>query len=161
MSNRCTLEQLRDMTAEQAACLPVEQIASLLEDVADRKADLKHLDDIINGALALRFSAIAASMRQAEGKMTGTVSIHEGEFVVRVDLPKKVSWDESGLLEVEKKLRAMNEPADEYIVVRRGVSEGAYQKWPSSLKSLFDPHRTVGVGKATYAIERAKRRAVA
>ena len=44
----------------------------------------------------------------------------------------------------------MGEPIAEYIKLKRDVSELAYRGWPSSLKKLFDPHRTLGVGKPTY-----------
>jgi hypothetical protein len=159
VSNRVTLAQLRDMTADQAAGLPVDQIAALLEDMAELKADTKRLDDLLHQALSLRYGDQATALRRGEGKDTGTVTVADGDFLIRADLPKKVEWDEAGLASVERQLTEMGEPAGEYIQVRRVVSEAAFQKWPSSLQGMFLPHRTVGVGRPTFKVERAKRSA--
>lgn len=154
MTNRVNLAQLREMTAEQAARLPVDQIAMLLEDLAEAKAALKQSDDLLHAALNYRYAERAALVREAQGKNTGTVSLDDGEFTIRADLPKSVEWDEKGLIVVEERLVSMGEPPDDYIQHRRVVSEAAYQRWPSSLQSMFAPYRTVGVGKPTYKIER-------
>lgn len=159
MTNRATLAQLRDMTPEQVNTLPLDQIAALLEDVADAKADAKRLDDKLTATLHARFAERAAELRRAAGKDTGRVSIRDGEFVIKADLPKKVDWDDDGLAAAEAQLRDMGEPVEEYIRVKRIVMEGAYEKWPSSLRAIFAPARTVGVGKASFAIERAKKEA--
>jgi uncharacterized protein YbjT (DUF2867 family) len=157
VTNRATLAQLRDMTPEQVNSLPLDQIAALLEDVADAKADAKRLDDKLTATMHARFAERAAELRRASGKDTGRVSIRDGEFVIKADLPKKVDWDEDGLAAAERQLRNMGEPVEEYIRVKRIVMEGAYEKWPSSLRAIFAPARTVGVGKASFAIERAKK----
>lgn len=156
MTNRCTLAQLRDMTLEQASGLPVDQIAALLEDVAEQKADTKRLDDLLQDVLTLRYAEPAAAERRANGKDTGTVTLRDGEFVIKADLPKRVDWDDDKLAETEAKLREMGEDPGEYLKVKRVVSEAAYGNWPSSLRTMFEPARTVGVGRATYKVERAK-----
>lgn len=154
MSNRTTLAQLREMGAEQAARLPVDHLAMLLEDVAGLKADAKRLDDLLTTALTLRYADAAASARRAAGKDTGTVTVVDGDFAIKADLPKKVEWDDDLLAEAEAKLRDMGEDPTEYIVVKRAVKEAAYNGWPSSLRAMFEPARTVGAGKATFKIER-------
>lgn len=159
MTNRCTLAQLRDMTVEQAASLPIDQIAALLEDVATEKAAVKHLDDILSGALNHRYSERASQMRQAKGTNTGTVSIDDGEFVIRADLPKKVEWDAKLLDEAVEAIRAWGEDPTEYVSIEVKVAESRYNAWPTPIRSMFEPARTVGAGRPTYKIERAKRRA--
>ena len=156
MTNRCTLAQLRDMTPEQVDTLPIGQLAALLEDAADAKALAKHHDDILAASLARRFAARAAEARRAAGKDTGRVALHEDGCAIRADLPKKVGWDEDRLPMTEAQLAAMGEPVREYIRVKRIVMEGAYEKWPSSLRAIFAPARTVGTGRPTFAVERAK-----
>ncbi len=159
MTNRCTLAQLREMTVEQAATLPIDQIASLLEDVADQKAALKHLDDLLYGALSYRYAERAALLRQAKGTNTGTVSIDDGEYVIRANLPKKVEWDAERLAEAVDQIRSWGEDPDEYVSTEFKVSESGYNAWPSAIRIMFEPARTVGVGRPTYKVERAKRRA--
>lgn len=159
MSNRVTLAQLRDMTGEQAATLPIDQIAALLEDVADQKASLKGLEDLLNTALATRYGEQAAMLRRGEGKNTGTVSIGDGEFVIKADLPKKVEWDQARLREAETVVRSWGEDPAQYLSAVLSVPESRYNAWPESIRKVFEPARTVGTGRPTFKIERAKRRA--
>ena len=159
MSNRCTLAQLSDMTPEQVDSLPMDQLATLLEDATDAKALAKHQDDILNASLARRFAALAAEARRAAGKDTGRVTLQQDGYLIRADLPKKVEWDDDRLADAEAQLAAMGEPVREYIRVKRIVMEGAYEKWPSSLRALFEPARTVGTGRPTFVVERAKKEA--
>lgn len=156
MSNRCTLAQLREMTSEQAAVLPVDQLAMLLEDVSAAKADIKSLDDLLGQAMFARYAERAADLRRAKETDTGTVSVQDGDYVIKCDLPKKVDWDDDALADVEAKLRDMGEDPAEYVVVKRSVREAAYNGWPSSLRSMFEPARTVSAGKATFKVEPAK-----
>jgi hypothetical protein len=159
VTNRCTLAQLREMTAEQVAILPVDQIAALLEDVADQKASLKHCDDLLNGALNYRYAEQAALMREAAGKNTGTVSVADGDFVIRADLPKKVEWDQAKLAEAVEAIRSWNEKPEDYVAIEVKVAESRYTAWPPAIQKLFEPARTVAAGRPTFKVERAKRRA--
>ena len=156
MTNRCTLAQLREMTVEQVAILPIDQIASLLEDVATEKASIKHLDDLLNGAMNYRYAERAALARQAKGANTGTVSLDDGEFVVRADLPKKVEWNAALLDEAVEAIRSWGEDPTEYVSIEVKVAESRYGAWPSPIRSLFEPARTVSAGRPSYKVERAK-----
>jgi hypothetical protein len=71
MTNRTTLAQLREMDAAQAARLPVDHLALLLEEVAALKADAKYLADLLHDALHARYGTPAAAARRAEGKDFG------------------------------------------------------------------------------------------
>jgi hypothetical protein len=159
VTNRCTLEQLREMTAEQAACLPVDQIAALLEDVAEQKASLKHCDDLLHGALNYRYAERAALARQAAGKNTGTVSIEDDDFTIRADLPKRVEWDQPKLTQAVETIRSWGEKPEDYVTIDVKVAESRFTAWPHSIRAIFEPARTVGAGRPTYKVERAKRRA--
>jgi hypothetical protein len=159
VTNRCTLAQLREMTAEQVAILPVDQIASLLDEVAEQKASLKFCDDLLHGALHHRYADRAALLRGTAGKQTGTVSIEDGEFTIRADLPKKVEWDQALLAEAMKTIRAWGEKPEDYVAVEVKVAETRYSAWPPAIRTVFDPARTVGTGRATFKVERKKARA--
>jgi hypothetical protein len=157
--NRVSLDGLRDMTGEQVATLPVDQIAMLLEDLAGRKAETKALEDLLNTALAIRYADRAAAQRRNDGKDTGTVSIEDGEFVIKADLPKKVEWNQAALREAEAVVRSWNEDPAQYLTAVLSVPESRYNAWPESIRKVFEPARTVGAGRPTFKIERAKRRA--
>jgi hypothetical protein len=155
-TNRVTLAQVCDLPLTEIAKLPMEQIALLLEDVAELKASAKAADDQIYSAMKLRFADAAAEARKAKGVDTGTVRLSDGDYVVIADLPKKTSWDQAGLRQVEAQLQAMGEPIEDYISIKRDVSERAFTSWPTSLRKLFEPHRTLDVGKPTFKLERKK-----
>jgi len=150
MSNRKTLDELTKMDLQQVAALPLMHLAMLFEDVAELEAAVKTHKGRLEDAMALRFAEKAATERKAKNKDTGSVTIKEDGFSITCDLPKTVTWDETGLAMVETTLAGMGEPAGEYVKIKRTVSESGYNNWPSSLKALFLPFRTVGTGKPTY-----------
>ena len=158
--NHMTLDQALCLSVTELAKLPIDQIALLLEDVAQLKADAKRADEHLYSAMHEKFSTKAGEIRQQKKVDTGTVRFNDGDFVVIADLPKKPLWDQDGLRQVERSLIEMGEPAEEYISIKRDVSERAYGAWPSSIKTLFNPYRTLGVGKAGYKLETKKKDAV-
>lgn len=159
MTNRVNLAQLREMTAEQAARLPVDQIAMLLEDLAEAKATLKQSDDLLHAALNFRYAERAALLREAKGTNTGTVSLDDGEFTIRADLPKRVEWNQQKLAEAIETIRSWGEKPEDYVAIELKVAESRFTAWPYSIRAIFEPARTVGAGRPTYKVERAKRRA--
>ena len=150
MSNRTTLDELIGMKLQEVSSLPLIHLAMLFEDVAALETAAKEHKGRLEDAMALRFADKAAAERKAKNKDTGSVTIKEDGFSITCDLPKAVAWDEAGLAMVENTLNGMGEPAGEYVKVKRTVSESAYNNWPSSLKTMFLPFRTVGTGKPTY-----------
>ena len=159
MSNRYTLAQLREMTADQVSILAVDHLAMLLEDVAELKADAKRLDDLLNTAIALGYGPRAAELRKAEGKATGTVSIEAEGYTVRADLPKKVEWDQAALRVAMETVKGWGEDPADYITAALSVPESKFNAWPASIRAVFEPARTVSTGRASFKIERSKRRA--
>lgn len=156
MSNRTTLEQLRGMNAEQAARLPVAHLAMLLEDVTDLKADAKRLDDLLHTAMSLAFADTAAAKRKEAGKDAGTVSIPDGDFIIRADLPRKVEWDQAKLAEAVETVKGWGEAPSDYVKVALSVPESKWSAWPESIRKVFEPARTVSNGRASFKIERKK-----
>lgn len=154
--NAVTLDQALGLSVKELAKFPIDQIQLLLEDVAALKLHAKRVDDHMFAVLTERYSEQASKARAAKGSDTGTVRLQDGEFVIVADLPKKVSWDGDGLAQVASQLTEMGEPIGDYIITKRDVSERAFDGWPTSLKKLFLPYRTVSVGKAGFKIERKK-----
>ena len=158
MSNRVTLAQLREICAEQASTLPADQLSLLLEEAAEAKAILKAQDDRLHAALVLRYCPKATEARRVEGKDTGRVRVPDGDFVVLADLPKRIDWNQTALRTAMDTIRSWGEDPADYITVQLEVSETKFGAWPPAIRTVFDPARTVGVGKPTFVIE-AKREA--
>lgn len=156
MSNRVTIEQLRQMPMESAKALPLDQLQMLIEDCDDTEKSVKADKALIQRVLECRFGDEARRLRQEAGKDTGTVSIKCDDFVVRSELGKKVSWNQDALGEIASKLEAMGENPFEFLKVEYDVSEKSFDAWPERYRSLFEPARTVMPGSSKYKIDSKK-----
>jgi len=155
--NCATLAQLDQMPIGEIARLPVEQLAMLLEDLAEERNRLKKLDDWLNGALTLRYGDRAQALRIARGQSTGRVNVEEENgFTVSCDLPKKVEWNQGKLADAIATIRSWDENPDEYVQIEIKVAETKYAAWPSAIKKLFEPARTLKAGRPSYTIKEAK-----
>jgi hypothetical protein len=153
MTNRTTLAQLREMDAAQAATLPVDHLALLLDDVGALKADAKHLGDLLNDALHARYGGPAAAARRAEGKDTGRIRIADEGFAVIADLPKKATWDQPKLAEAVATIVAWGEDPADYVATEIRVPESRFTAWPPHIRGVFEPARTVATGRPSYTLE--------
>ena len=153
-TNRTDLAQLRRMTAAEAARLPVDHLAMLLEDSAVLKADASAVADKLTEACAIKFGPRADDARRMEGKDTGRVSFAEGDFIIRADRPKKVDWNQDKLAEAVETVKGWGENMSDYVAVKMIVAESKFTAWPTTIRRVFEPARTVGVGKVSFLIER-------
>jgi hypothetical protein len=153
MTNRTTLAQLREMDAAQAARLPVDHLALLLEEVGALKADAKHLSDLLHDALHARYGGPAAEARRAEGKDTGRVRVPDDSFEVVADLPKKASWDQPKLAAAVATIRGWGEDPADYVTTEIRVPESRFIAWPPRIRAVFEPARTVATGRPSYTLE--------
>jgi hypothetical protein len=151
-TNRVTLAQLDEMTTEGLNAIPLDQIALLLEDVAAIKAKVKSYDNVLFILLHGHLAEKAAQQRKAKGKDTGSVTFEIDGCKVTADLPKSVDWNQAKLREAVAGLVEMQEDPAEYVSTEHKVAEAKYVAWPKSLQKLFEPARTLGVGKPTYKV---------
>ncbi len=156
MSNRTTLADLRGMDAGQASRLPPAHLALLLEDAATLRADAKQVSDLLADALHRRYGPVAAERRQAEGKDTGRVCFLDAGFEITADLPKRVEWDQAKLAGAVEAIRGWGEDPADYVAIEVKVAEGRFTAWPPKLQALFQPARTVGTGRPSYALEQVE-----
>ena len=152
MNNRLRLADLQSMDVPQIACLPVDQLAALAEDIDEMKAEAKRLGDLMSLALHQRFGDAATTLRRTEGKDTGRVRITENGCEVIADLAKKVSWDQSRMTEALATLRAWGESPADYVTTEMSVPESRFTAWPPRIRALFEPARTVAAGRPSYTL---------
>ena len=84
----------------------------------------------------------------------------DGLFVIVADVPKRIDWDQDKLAAIVGRIRQSGDDPAEYVRTTYEVSERAYGAWPSPIRRLFEPARTLKLGKPRYAIE-ARRAEVA
>jgi hypothetical protein len=153
MMEQVTLDQLRDWPPGTVASLPIEVLAALADSLAETKILVAEAEARLSAGLDLRFGDRGRQLRTAEGKDSGRVRFGDGLFVIVADVPKRIDWDQDKLAAIVTRIRQSGDDPAEYVRTTYEVSERAYTAWPSPIRSLFEPARTVKLGKPRYAIE--------
>jgi hypothetical protein len=148
-------DTVRSFSVAELAALPATQLATLLDDLAERKVRLSDLEQKLISALDLRYGARASQRRAEMSKDTGAVRFEDNGCVVVADLPKRVKWDQEKLRQAVEIIRSSwnDDPAD-YVKTKLEVSESAFTNWPRVVCELFQPARTVETGKPTFKLVR-------
>ncbi|KQY13203.1 hypothetical protein [Rhizobium sp. Root482] len=155
-SNRISLDDLGLMPIGDIAALAAEQLALLQEEAGERLRAAEAVSEWLNGAIALKYTDRAAMARLEAAKDTGTVRLaDEDGVVVAVTTPKRVDWDQHILAALVEKIRAAGEDPAEYVRTKFDITERAYAAWPSHIRKIFEPARTVRTGKMTFRLIRA------
>ncbi len=141
------------MQTEELFKLPLAQIAMLQEDLVAAKAETKKYEALLLATLNERFADRAQHLRKAADKDTGTVTIEVEGFKVRADLPKRVTWDQKLLNRAVETILSWGEKPSDYVASEIKVSEAKYNAWPPAIRALFEPARTVSVGRPDYELE--------
>jgi hypothetical protein len=149
-----TLQRVADWTPDRIASLETDILARLSRELANTKASLADVEAKFGVALDHKFGEQARDLRFAEGKDSGKIRLDDGDFVIVADQPKRVEWDQRELAAVVARIRDAGDDPAEYMKTRLEVSERAYTAWPQRIRAIFEPARTVKLGKPSYAIER-------
>ncbi len=72
---------------------------------------------------------------------------------MRVDIPADVSWDQSQLSAIAKRIAASGEKVEAYIDVHLSIPESRLDQWPPALRAQFLPARVVSAGNPAYQLE--------
>jgi hypothetical protein len=149
-----TLKRVADWSPDRIAFLDTDVLARLSHELADAKGFLADVEASLGVALDYKFGEEARERRLAEGKDSGRVRLDDGAFVVVADQPKRIEWDQQELAAVIARIRHAGDDPAEYVKTKLEVSERAYGAWPQRIRAIFEPARTVKLGKPSYSIER-------
>lgn len=153
MIDQVTLNQLREWPPGKMAAQPIEVLSALADSLADMKTFVADAEARLNAGLDLRFGERARQLRAVDGKDSGRVRLGDGLFVIVADVPKRIDWDQGKLAAIVSRIRQSGDDPAEFVRTSYEVSERAYTAWPSAIRRLFEPARTVRLGKPRYAIE--------
>ena len=106
-----------------------------------------------HGALEECYGQQACDQLREAGLEFGTTEIQDGNVRVRVDIAFDVTWDQSQLSAIAKRLAAAGEKVEDYIDVHLSIPESRLDQWPPALRAQFLPARVVSTGKPTYQLE--------
>jgi hypothetical protein len=139
-----------DETLDQ---LPIEVLADLQEQMIQQQ---NLLDRAGERMVALIERKYGERLKTAQSTAdTGTFCIEEGNYEIKMEIKKKVEWDQDFLGKLRAKIYDAGDKPDDYISMKTtySVSERAYQGWNDAIKNTFLPGRTLKPSKPTYSIE--------
>lgn len=84
----------------------------------------------------------------------GTATILTDKYKIKAVITKNVEYDQKQLGEIFERIKAANENPLEYMKVKYDVGEAAYKNWPSNIKAVFEPARSVEPSKVKITFEK-------
>jgi hypothetical protein len=96
------------------------------------------------------------ALLKAKDEPFGDVSIIVGNRKVKINVPKKVTWEQEQLAAKYKEIVESGEMPEMYMKVKYDVSETAYKGFPKEVRDYLAPARTVTPGNPTVKIVEEK-----
>lgn len=96
------------------------------------------------------------ALLKAKSEPFGDVNIIVGNHKVKVNVPKKVTWDAALLAKKHAEILSSGENPAMYMKVEYDVSETAYKAFPAEVRDYFMDARTVTPGNPTVKIVEEK-----
>lgn len=146
-----TLEDIPTTPPARLDALPVDLLASLQAQAQSHRARASQIVAILHGVFSRRYAAGLNT--------TGTHRRIDGDYEIRIEVPKNVAWDQARLADAIETIRSWGEDPADYVETRLSVSETSYKAWPPAIRDLFTPARTVKPGKKKFEIALAAKEA--
>ena len=143
---------LAEMSVAQIAALQPAHLQEAHANLLALQAMVKTVLDRMHTALEQRYAEQAQAARLANGRDFGVCHLNDGDLRISVDLPKKVSWDQTQLAAIAARIADAGDRVQDYIDVDYSVSESRFNNWPPALKEQFAAARTVKPGKPSYRL---------
>jgi len=121
-----------------------EELKSITTDI---RAELKDIEDQLSDL----FLPLARDALRVSGKDFGTAHIVEGNVAMKVNVGKKVTWDQDALRDTFNSMTPEN--AQHYAKLTYAVEERKYNTAPPAIKATLENARTTEVGRFTVEIE--------
>jgi hypothetical protein len=131
--------------------LPADVLMNLQTQAEQYAAEGSKMLAILHGVMERRY---ARGINQ-----TGTTHVTDGDIDITVTIPNRIKYDQAALATAVETIRSWGEDPAEYVQTEIKVSEHAYNAWPSAVRDLFTPARTVKAGKAKFVLAPKKREA--
>lgn len=144
--------ELADLSVAQLAALSPQQKIVLARQLEQAGDWLKQVKARFDAALEQTYGDRIRSARSDGGKDFGVVHLVDGDLRLTVDVSKRVTWDQTQLATIARRIDAAGESVEEFIDIAYSISESRFQNWPSTLRSQFEAARTVKPGKPTYRL---------
>ena len=121
-----------------------DELKSVITDLRAEQKDVEQqLSDL--------FLPLARDALRADGKDFGTAHIVEGNVAMKVNVGKKVTWDQDVLRDTFNSMTPEN--AQHYAKLTYAVEERKYTAAPPAIKATLEAARTTEVGRFTVEVE--------
>lgn len=147
-----TLDTLLNTPQGDLANMSPQKLAQLLEEAKFKLDNYKLLHERLQGIVNFKYQDAFNQSRADQQKETGILRIEEGGYMIAQDINRKADWDKKKLTEIIDKIKSEGDDPAEYVDVTYKVSEHKYKSWPSFIRKIFEPARTVKTGKPTYKL---------
>ena len=127
--------------------------ADVMAIIEPKLKDIENKLETINQQIIDTITPVANANRTALKKDTGTIDFTIDGVKVKHDVPKRVEWDQAQLAGIRERIIAGNADPDEYMATVYKVKETNYRAWPSFIKDIFTPARTVKHGQPKITFE--------
>ena len=148
------IDDIMDTPAHELIDLPAKSLALIMEDIQSLKEKAESAKIFLESILGEKYKDRVLKELSGKDEPFGTVHVIDDDIDVSITTPKKMSWCDQSLSAISTVLTDQwKEDPDEYINVKRSVSEAKYKAWPKTIQKLFEPARTVMPGKTSYKFE--------
>ena len=121
-----------------------DELKSIITDLRAEQKDVEQqLSDL--------FLPLARDALRADDKDFGTAHIVEGNVAMKVNVGKKVTWDQDVLRDTFNSMTPEN--AQHYAKLTYAVEERKYTAAPPAIKATLEAARTTEVGRFTVEVE--------
>ena len=146
-----TLEELLNEPPARLDALPISLLANLQTQAQSHLAQASQIVAILHGVFSRRYAAGLNT--------TGTHRRIDGDYEIRIEVPKNVAWDQAKLAAAIETILGWGENPADYVDTKLSVSETSYKAWPPAIRDLFTPARTVKPGKKKFEVALAQKEA--
>ena len=145
-------DRLTALSVADLAALPTTQLAEIVRNLDDLLTWHKQQRAKVDAALDQSYAERIQKVRADAGKDFGTVHIDDGAVRVTVDVPKRVSWDQTKLAAIAQRLAAAGDRVEDYIDIEFSIPESRFNALPPAWRDQFASARTVKPGKPTFRL---------
>jgi hypothetical protein len=146
-----TLEELLNEPPARLDALPISLLASLQTQAQSHLAQASQIVALLHAVFSRRYAAGLNT--------TGTHRRMDGDYEIRIEVPKNVAWDQAKLAAAIETIRGWGENPADYVDTKLSVSETSYKAWPPAIRDLFTPARTIKPGKKKFEVALAQKEA--
>lgn len=145
-------DRLTALSVADLAALPTTQLAEIVRNLDDLLTWHKQQRAKVDAALDQSYAERIHKVRADAGKDFGTVHIDDGAVRVTVDVPKRVSWDQTKLAAIAQRIAAAGDRVEDYIDIEFSIPESRFNALPPAWRDQFASARTVKPGKPTFRL---------